>query len=721
MPAGTSRFIATLFCGLFCAPTHYQQCCAIDTPFRVGRFGQEVALHRERQNGLRSANVLRVTSDDKGRIVAETNQGFANWEGNEWRPCSPISVPKPPSLPVDTKSSQLASSGDGEKWALSSQRGLFETVTGHDWQKLKIADGLGRLWADSDVRGVTYDVKGQLWFATLAGVGCRELNGEWRFFEGKDGLPYNDFTCVAAGSDGSVWFGTRRGAIRFFDGKWAYRQGPRWLPHDEVRAIHVDDQNNAWFATPAGVGCIARRSLTLSEKASLYEAEIDRYIKRTSYGYVASSQLGAPGDKSQITHHDSDNDGLWTAMYGASQCLAYAVTESEASRERAKQAFEALRFLQVVTQGGDHSPPRGYVARTVLPISSSDPNRGRFAHDREFRETRDHLWKVYEPRWPKSADGQWYWKSDTSSDELDGHYFFYPLYYDLVAETAAEKSRVREVVGQLTDHLIEHDFVLQDHDGKPTRWGVYRPSSLNHDINWVDERGINSLSMLSYLAVAHHVTGDDRYEGIALELRERHNYATNAMVPKMQRGIGSGNQSDDEMAFMSFFNLIKYTQDHELRSRYLSAFHSYWMLEQPERNPFFHFAYAAFAAEETLSTPFGERDLAPSGDWLRDSVETLTGFPLDRMNWPHTNSHRLDIVALPRQQARDLHGTNRNEGRLIRGYRVDGKVLPVEERFFSHWNTDPWQLDYGGDGRTLACGSVFLLPYYMGRYHGLIE
>ena len=47
--------------------------------------------------------------------------------------------------------------------------------------------------------------------------------------------------------------------------------------------------------------------------------------------------------------------------------------------------------------------------------------------------------------------------------------------------------------------------------------------------------------------------------------------------------------------------------------------------------------------------------------------------------------------------------------------------LPVEERFFSHWNTDPWQLDYGGDGRTLACGSVYLLPYYMGRYHGLIE
>ncbi len=408
-------------------------------------------------------------------------------------------------------------------------------------------------------------------------------------------------------------------------------------------------------------------------------------------------------------------------MYGASQCLAYAVTGTEISRARATQAFEALRFLQVVTQGGEHSPPGGYVARTILPISSPDPNRGRLEQDRRFRETRDRLWKVYEPRWPKSADGQWYWKSDTSSDELDGHYFFYALYYDLVAEEPAEQARVREVVRQLTDHLIDHDFTLQDHDGTPTRWGVFRPSSLNHDINWYQERGLNSLSMLSYLAVAGHVTADGRYEEISRKLREQHSYAINAMVPKLQRGIGSGNQSDDEMAFMSLYNLVKYTPNRELRSQYLAAFYSYWMLEEPERNPFFHFAYAALADGDTIRDAFAQHRLFPWGDWLEDSVETLKGFPLDRMDWAHSNSHRLDLVPLPRQQGRDLLATNRNEGRLTRGYRVDGKVLPVEERFFSHWNTDPWQLDYGGDGRTLACGSVFLLPYYLGKYHGLIE
>ena len=55
------------------------------------------------------------------------------------------------------------------------------------------------------------------------------------------------------------------------------------------------------------------------------------------------------------------------------------------------------------------------------------------------------------------------------------------------------------------------------------------------------------------------------------------------------------------------------------------------------------------------------------------------------------------------------------------GYRICGKALPVENRRFNHWNTNPWLLDYPGDGRQLASGTVYLLPYYMGLYHGYIE
>jgi hypothetical protein len=37
------------------------------------------------------------------------------------------------------------------------------------------------------------------------------------------------------------------------------------------------------------------------------------------------------------------------------------------------------------------------------------------------------------------------------------------------------------------------------------------------------------------------------------------------------------------------------------------------------------------------------------------------------------------------------------------------------------WNGDPYALDGGSDGRYRDDGAAILLPYWMGRYHRLIE
>ena len=206
------------------------------------------------------------------------------------------------------------------------------------------------------------------------------------------------------------------------------------------------------------------------------------------------------------------------------------------------------------------------MARSILPTSGPDPNRDDSpARDEHTRATSDHLWKVITPRWPVSADGKWYWKSDTSSDELDGHFFFYALYYDLVADTEEERHRVREHVAAIAGHLIDHNFQFVDHDGKPTRWGIFNPENLNHNFDWREERGTNSLSILAYLQVAAHITGEPRFAAAARGLIERHAYAANVLIPKSDTGPGSGNQSDDEMIFMNYYNLIRYETDPVLK------------------------------------------------------------------------------------------------------------------------------------------------------------
>ena len=63
---------------------------------------------------------------------------------------------------------------------------------------------------------------------------------------------------------------------------------------------------------------------------------------------------------------------------------------------------------------------------------------------------------------------------------------------------------------------------LVDHDGKPTRWGVFGPRSLNLDPRWAAARGLNSLEILSYLRVALHATGDKKYADAFQRLVNEH-------------------------------------------------------------------------------------------------------------------------------------------------------------------------------------------------------
>ncbi len=197
-----------------------------------------------------------------------------------------------------------------------------------------------------------------------------------------------------------------------------------------------------------------------------------------------------------------------------------------------------------------------------------------------------------------------------------------------------------------------------------------------------------------------------------------HGYHTNAMVPKIQFGVGSGNQSDNEMAIMSFYNLVKYTKDEELRNIMRYSFYQLYSLMQPERNPFFNFAYAAVGRDQKYENIWGTFPITPRAGWLHDSIATLKGFSLDRFDWPMDNSHRLDVELLPwQQQGRELY----YPPVARRGHLVDGKVLPIENRFVNHWNHDPWELDYDGHGRLMASGAAYLLPYYFGLYHDFIE
>ena len=400
-------------------------------------------------------------------------------------------------------------------------------------------------------------------------------------------------------------------------------------------------------------------------------------------GFVGGISLTEPGRlDAGHTQRSNDNDGLWTSLYVAAEAFRYGVTGEPAAKKNARRSLEALMFLERIT-----GIP-GFAARSVIPIEE-EPNR-------------------YRGEWHRSADKRWWWKGDTSSDEVDGHYFAYSIYYNIAANEE-EKKEIREYVARITDHILDHDLHYVGPSGKPTTWGVWAPAKLNHDLRRSGDRGLNSLEILSHLKVAEHIVGKPRYTAMINELIEKHSYEMNTVHQKNAWPPEFVNHSDDELAFLAYYPLLIHERDFRLRTVYVTSLKRSWRSERLERSPFFNLIYGASlqAGDWTDPSKRPDRAIVEPDDYDHDEcVEWFRDVPQDTISWTVNNSSRQDIGAVTKN----------------RFGRVRGQiVLPVSERHVMRWNGDPYDLDGGSDGRYRDDGTAILLPYWMGRYHRLIE
>jgi hypothetical protein len=281
-------------------------------------------------------------------------------------------------------------------------------------------------------------------------------------------------------------------------------------------------------------------------------------------------------------------------------------------------------------------------------------------------------------------------KGDTSSDELDGHYFAWYLYYDLVADET-EKNEIRKVVSAVTDNLLRNNYTLVGHTGRKTRWGVFGPQYLNDDPLWHEERGLNSAEMLCYLKVAYHICGDKRYSNAYDDLIEKHHYLLNVLDYRKNAPWYRINHSDDELAYLSYYPLLMLETNPQRKSILLKAVADTWDSIKNEHSPFYNFIYGAVSGKQCA---------------VEESVETLRDWPWDLVQWETCNSQRHDVTF------KSALGMSRKE--------ID-RVLPISERQAWRWNGNPWIPDGGDGGRSEEDGTAWLLPYWMGRYHNIIS
>jgi hypothetical protein len=497
-------------------------------------------------------------------------------------------------------------------------------------------------------------------------------------------LPFDELTVGERTKDGTLWVGSKNGLMMLAPEakRWRLFHSQRWLPDDDVQDLAVAEDGSVWVKTPQGLGRLIPYETTLERKMGSILNALRKYHVRE--GLVGEIELKTQGKAEDGGFQpSSDNDGLWTSIYVGAEVFRYGATADPQAKENAWRSLKALMFLEEIT-----GIP-GFAARSFVP-KSEDPKR-------------------YGGEWHPSADGKWWWKGDTSSDELDGHYFAYAAYYDIAA-TQAERELIASYVERMTDHILDHGYYYVGPPGKPTTWGVWAPEKINHDMKWIDDRGLNSLEILSHLKVAEHIVRKPRYTEALKDLIEKHAYATNTVEQKWIWPPESVNHSDDELAFMAYYPLMQYERDPELRHVYHVGLQRSFEIERPEHSPLFNYIYAASKQADDWTDPFKRPDKPGVRPGLYDHDQCVAWFrdvPEDMIIWSVKNSTRRDIA--DRMANRFDKARSRNS------------VLPPSERRLMRWNGDPYELDGGADGRVRDDGAYVLLPYWMGRYHRFLE
>jgi len=523
---------------------------------------------------------------------------------------------------------------------------------------------------------------------------------------GPGSLPTNNVTSVACGSDwwviGHEIGGTAiKPDLSHVDHYVSYR----WVTNNAIRAVVVDDAGSRWFATENGVSRIDLVDRTAYEKAMEFEQILDDHFWRLE-GFVASdARLDDPWSFENVSLYDKDNDGLWTQMMIGGWAFAAAATGEQQYCEKARKAINNM-IMQIdlpcisFTEAGKTC---GFITRSFVRDDEGS------VFDDKATQDNWHL-VTYEGH-------DYYWKDDTSADEYAGHFFGYPLYYDLCA-TDDEKLVLEEKISLVTQYLIDNGYTLPDLDGETTTHGNWDPAHISICIDENDEVDfgyclstaedtdpceeacygggwLNSMEIMGTMLSAYHITGNTDFYDAYRYLVDEHKYDIVAMFTEnvftaTRRYIQ--NHSDHELAMLAYHTLIRYEPDEELRNLYIQSLVDFLVTEKPERHPLWNAFEAGLAGRDY------EQD---------DAVRTIREYPRDLREWYIDHSHRLDYQQDP---ADDRHGDEQIT-----------EVPPYDEIRSMWWNGNPYILTSGGDGRSLNGPMAYLLAYWSMRYYGLLD
>ncbi len=317
------------------------------------------------------------------------------------------------------------------------------------------------------------------------------------------------------------------------------------------------------------------------------------------------------------------------------------------------------------------------------------------------------------------------YKCDTSNDELTGHYAVWQLAYDILGEDDPELREMISVIAERhAKHIAENGYAHTDAGGQPTSWArMTREYYLNRDCEGYQDGPLGTMILLQLFKVAHHVTGNERWneEYRKLALEEPYRYAdfisehyeryensikyflhddtlsSETMFPMVVKTM---NYSDTRMAAVAYYTISQLEDDPELLEKYRKGADCWWRLEKYGRDVEWSLVYQLMHPDEEQYDAFGR----PCKDVL---AWQLSRFPISQREIMIDNTTRSDAY----------------EEDGILWYKDTETMIPyavaMDER--GGMGTDFFTAKQGSNRKILKGAYNMIMPYWIGRYNGLIS
>lgn len=481
----------------------------------------------------------------------------------------------------------------------------------------------------------------------------------------------------------------------------------------------------------------------LHDRARQYNAWLRKY--HLPGGTVADAYFSDATYATQTAYHGTGDSAIWTGSYLAGEAMRLMVTGSKDAEASVEQIVEGIhRLFEVTGQPGYH-------ARFTAPLNDPDPKIKAQYNPTSFQH---HV--------SKYNGTDYFWNGNTSRDQNSGVVLGYAVAFDALTSTKHKQMIQKDMVAFCKELMVERKNLpvifrvhfggkwqeipmsitsrymvlntLEYKSGKP--WiqlgNDTDPTDYEHGTMagfreyWPDyskvlkqipliggvlgaipiPRSGSSIMLGTIFNTCLHVTeGDPAYTADRAAIKTFYDANISDWLSKMK--LYTWLSAGPPRCWMKYYglnivwepvyNLLRLEADATRKASYQKDVveKMMWPLVKDHKNVFFSFVHAAHAPAGAATTAI-----------VTSAKAQLDQFPPP----PHalikvTNSGKTQYPTHPQCPG------------------ISSVAIDVADRVAGDfiWQRNPFTLDHTGDPKKVYPGVDFMLPYWMGRYHGFYK